>query len=233
MLIGNTPGSFYVGYRVICGLRGFSFEFRSLLPRPPYLDTDRLVGRSTITDFSEGTAFGTRCFVKQWPDLRRSTPARPEDSPGLSGPSQAPQPPLKPQQKTHHTLRAQTSTPYSSAKVSRACIVFWFKSWALLFASAFFFFSGTEAALSVVQQVMKFPEPRSYSVLLRCQRHCRITGRGCLRDAHSSVRNGKSVIPVTPLDDLNLCYSRNLGRSLVVLGRVAWLAVLPLTGQSS
>ena len=33
-------------------------------------------------------------------------------------------------------------TPYSSARVSRASILFWFKSKALLFASAFFFFEA-------------------------------------------------------------------------------------------
>ena len=31
-------------------------------------------------------------------------------------------------------------------------------------------------------------------------------------------------------DDLNLCQSRNIGCPLIVLGRAAWLAVLPLTG---
>ena len=77
---------------------------------------------------------------------------------------------------------------------------------------------------------MKFPQPRSYSILLRCKRQCGITGRGCLLDAHSLVRNGTSVICVTTLDDLNLCFSRNLGCSLGVLGRITWLTVSPLTG---
>ena len=55
-LIGNTPGSFSVGDHVFLGLRGFAFELKSLAPRPPYHSTDSLVGRSTVTDFFEGTA---------------------------------------------------------------------------------------------------------------------------------------------------------------------------------
>ena len=92
------------------------------------------------------------------------------------------------------------------------------------------FISSAEATLSVVQQAMEFPQPRPCSVLLRCQRHCGITGRRCLRNAHSIVPNGMSVISVTALDDLNLCYSRNLGCLLVVLCQITSLAVLPLTG---
>ena len=75
-----------------------------------------------------------------------------------------------------------------------------------------------------------FSQPRPNSVLLRCQSRCRITGRGCELDAYSIVRDGTSLISVTALDDLNFFNSRNLGRSLLVLGRVAWLAVSPLTG---
>ena len=41
---------------VFLGLRGFAFEFRGLVARLPYLSTDRVVGRATVTDFSEGTA---------------------------------------------------------------------------------------------------------------------------------------------------------------------------------
>ena len=53
VLIGNAPGSFSVGSHVcfLGGLRGFTFEFRGLVARPPYLGKDRLVGRSTFFFF--------------------------------------------------------------------------------------------------------------------------------------------------------------------------------------
>ena len=50
------------------------------------------------------------------------------------------------------------------------------------------------------------------------------------RGAHGIVRDGTTVIFVAVLDDLNFCLSGNLGCSFVVLGRAAWLAVLPLMG---
>ena len=96
-----------------------------------------------------------------------------------------------------------------------------FMSWALFFASAIFFAGSTETSLSIVQQAMEFSQLRSYRVLLHWQRHCRFTGRGCLRDAHRIVRNSTSVILVTALEDFNFCDSQNLGCLLVVLGRAS------------
>ena len=116
-----------------------------------------------------------------------------------------------------------SKAPYSSAKVSRACIVFWIHIVGAVICVSVLFICCAETSFSTVEEAVKFSQPRSFSILLRCKRQCGITGHGCLRDAHS-------VIPVTALDDLNLCHSRNLGCSLVVLGRVTWLAVLPLTG---
>ena len=81
-----------------------------------------------------------------------------------------------------------------------------------------------------LQPAMDFPWPRSCCFLLRCQRRCRIPCSGRRRGAHGIVRDGTTVIFVAVLDDLNLCLSGNLGCSFIVLGRAAWLAVLPLTG---
>ena len=64
VLIGYAPGSLSVKNHVFLDLCSFAFELRGLVARPPYLSTDRVVSRTTVTGFPEGTAkFGTRCFV--------------------------------------------------------------------------------------------------------------------------------------------------------------------------
>ena len=90
-------------------------------------------------------------------------------------------------------------------------------SWALLFAIAFFLQVAPRLSFRLFSRRRSSPQPRWYNVLLCSSRHCGITSRGWLRDAHSIVRDGTSVIPVTALDDPNLSHSLNLG-------------VLPLTG---
>ena len=135
VLIGDSPGTLSVRDHMLLGLRGVAFELRGLVARLPHFSTNRFMSRPAVADFPGGAAqFCTRCFMgilwKQWPNLRscrRSWSFWALSS--SSATSEATAFYISPSSCSNVTFFMVTSkTPYSSAKVSRACVVFWFMS---------------------------------------------------------------------------------------------------------
>ena len=111
------------------------------------------------------------------------------------------------------------SIMYSSAKVSRACNVFWFMSWALSFASAFFSYVALRLPFRLFSRRWSSPSLDRTASFSVASAAVEVTGCGCRRGAQGIVRHGTSEISFTVLDDLNPCPRSNFGCYLIVFGR--------------